>query len=176
MVDNNAFWLSDGTPIQALKVFQKVYEGQYKSLEADYIEDEEVYYEVNEGPIVLPNSVSVVLNNGNTIPELRAVWNCTDEELAQYITEVGMHEIIGTTEFGGTAHLYVWVMYPNILTAGSFEDDENITSHGAQNGGVTHLSATDIGDWNVRYTNSGSGDLQRVAKRRNGNEQLPLLG
>lgn len=172
MVDNNAFWLSDGTPIQALKVFQKVYEGQYKSLEADYIEDEEVYCTVNEGPIVLPENVKVVLNNGNTIPELKAVWNCTDEELAQYITEVGMHEIIGTTEFGGTAHLYVWVMYPNILTAGSFEDDENINSYGAQNGGSIHLQATDIGDWNVRYTNSNSGDLQLYISNESQNAMM----
>ncbi|MCH5152314.1 MAG: glycosyl hydrolase 53 family protein, partial [Clostridiales bacterium] len=35
MVDNNAFWLSDGTPLEALKVFKMVYEGQITSLKAD---------------------------------------------------------------------------------------------------------------------------------------------
>ena len=167
-VDNNAFWLSDGTPLQSLKVFKMVYEGQTRDLAADFIEDQEIYYTVNEGPIVLPTEVSVVLNNGDSVSNLQAVWNCTDAELAEYITKAGMYDITGTTAFGGEAHVYVWVMYPNLLNGGSFEASEGFT--GYPDGTIEFIQPA-LGDWRLNYTKA-TDDLQLYVSTNTGNARI----
>lgn len=159
MVDNNAFFRSDGTPIEALKVFKYVWEdGHTTDLHADYLEDQELYYTVGQGTIELPKTVKVVLNNGSAM-ETSAVWAIEKADLESYINEVNMYQVEGTTDFGGTCYCYVWVTNVNILTGGSFEDDQGIIkSYGAQQGGAIYLS--NMGDWKVTYNNSNSGNLQ----------------
>ncbi len=159
MVDNNAFFRSDGSPIEALKVFKYVWEeGHTSDLHADYLEDQELYYTVGQGTIELPKTVNVVLNNGSAM-ETDVVWAIEKADLEEYINEVGTYQVEGTTNFGGTCYCYVWVTNVNLLTGGSFEEDQGIAkSYGSQNGGAIYLS--NMGDWAATYNNSGSGNLQ----------------
>ena len=154
MVDNNAFFLSDGSPIEALKVFKYVKEGHTPGLHADYLEDQELYYTVGQGTIELPKTVSVVLNNGSAM-ETSAVWAIEPSDLTAYIDKVDTYTIEGTTSFGGTCYCHVWVTNVNLLTEGSFE---GLKAYGAQNGGF--ISVGSMGDWKATYNNSGSGNLQ----------------
>ena len=164
MVDNNAFFLSDGTPLEALKVFKEVFEGHTTDLAADYLQDQEVYYTVDQGPIVLPTTVSIVLNNGSkqTVP---AVWAIEPTDLTEYIGKVNMYTVEGTTRYGGTCYCYVWVMNVNLLTEGSFE---GFTSYGDN---TTRFIQPSIGDWRVKYTKA-TDELQLFVSNNTGNARM----
>ena len=145
MVDNNAFFMSDGTPLECLKVFKYVYEGHTVDITADYLEDQEVYYTVNVGPIELPSKVNVVLNNGSQ-QSIQAIWSIEQEDLTRYISSVGLYDVEGTTAYGGVCHVYVWVMNVNLLSEGSFE---GFQSYGD---GTTKFVQGNLGDWKLDYT------------------------
>lgn len=163
-VDNNAFFLSDGTPIEALKVFKYVKDGHTTDLHADYLADQEVYYTVNEGTIELPDTVSIVLNNGSK-QNTNAIWNIDQAELAEYIHTVNMYTVTGTTLFGGTCYCYVWVMNVNLLSEGSFE---GFTSHGDA---TTQYVQNDLGDWKLGgYTRTEN--LQLFVSNNTGNARM----
>ena len=164
MVDNNAFFLSDGTPLESLKVFKDVYTGHVTDIMADYLYDQEVYYTVNEGEIELPDTVEIVLNNGSK-QTVQAYWNVEQSDLTKYITKVNQYDIQGTTEYGGTCHVYVWVMNVNLLTEGSFE---GFTSYGDS---TTQFVQTTLGDWKLDYTR-GTGDLQLFVSNNAGNARM----
>lgn len=151
-VDNNAFWLSDGTPIQALKVFKLVYDGQTTDIKADYLDNSEVYYTVNEGPIELPVSVSGVLNTGSKLGELEVTWDVTEEQLEEYIANVGQYDVKGTTNYGGECHLTIWVMNVNLLKDGSFEEVKSYPDN------TTYTIAKPEG-WGLDYEQK-TGELQ----------------
>lgn len=167
VIDNQAFWRSDGTPIESLKVFALVKTGNALPPKADSIADSEAYYTVNEGPIKLPETVSVTLNNGSTIA-VSATWNVTQEQLAQYITQVGTHTITGTTSYGGTARFIVWVMNPNLLEAGSFEEDEGIKGNPQT---PNLIQGSDLGPWQFSYKDNTSA-LQLYASNESQNARM----
>ena len=164
MVDNNAFFLSDGSPIEALKVFKEVYEGHTTDIAADYLEEQEVYYTVNEGSIELPDTVSVVLNNGSRLV-VDAIWSVAQGELDEYITKANMYTVEGTTIYGGTCYCNVWVMNVNLLTEGSFE---GFASYGDN---TTHFIQPSIGDWRVKYTKA-TDELQLFVSNNTGNARM----
>ena len=120
VIDNQAFWLSDGTPLESLKVFKLVYEGTNVSIKADSLEAQDGYYTVNEGPITLPDTVQVTLNNGTSML-VAATWNIDPAKLEEYIKVVGTYEVKGTSTYGGECIYTIWVMNPNIFNDGSFE-------------------------------------------------------
>lgn len=165
MVDNNAFFLSDGTPIEALKVFRDVYEGHTTDLAADYLETQEVYYTINEGPIELPSSVDIVLNNGSkqTVP---AIWSVEQSKLAEYISEANMYEVKGTTKYGGTCICNVWVMNVNLFSDPSFE---NLQAYGDS---TEKFIQGALGKWNLSYTDKGAGELQLFVSNNTGNARM----
>ena len=163
MVDNNAFFLSDGSPIEALKVFKYVKGGHTTDLRADYLSDQEVYYTVNEGTIELPKTVSIVLNNGSK-QVVDAIWNIEQAQLTQYISAVDMYTVTGTTLFGGTCYCYVWVMNVNILDEGSFE---GFRSYGDA---TVKFVQADLGNWRLRYTKTEN--LQLFVSNNTGNARM----
>ena len=165
MVDNNAFFLSDGTPIEALKVFKEVFDGHTTDLAADYLEAQEVYYTVNMGPIKLPATVNIVLNNGSqqTVP---AIWRIEESDLADYISKVNMYDVEGTTRYGGTCVCHVWVMNINLFSDYSFEELQ------AYGDSTTKFVQSPLGKWNLSYTNSGTGDLQLFVSNNTGNARM----
>ena len=167
MVDNNAFFLSDGSPIEALKVFKYVKGGHTTDLTADYLEDSEIYYTVGQGSIELPKTVNVVLNNGSAM-ETSAVWAVEPSDLVSYIGKVDTYTIEGTTNFGGTCYCHVWVTNENLLTEGSFE---GLKSFGSQSGGYVNVG--NMGDWHARVNeNSGSGNLQLYVSNESQNARM----
>ena len=165
MVDNNAFFLSDGTPIEALKVFKEVYTGHTTDLAADYLETQEVYYTVNEGPIELPASVNIVLNNGSK-QTVQAIWSVEQSTLAEYIGKVDMYAIQGTTKYGGTCICNVWVMNVNLFSDPSFE---NLQAYGDS---TEKFIQGNLGKWQLSYVNSGTGDLQLFVSNNTGNARM----
>lgn len=167
VIDNQAFWRSDGTPIESLKVFALVKTGNALPPKADSIADTEAYYTVNQGPIKLPETVEVTLNNGSTI-SVAAQWNVTQEQLAQYITQVGTHTITGTTSYGGTAKFIVWVMNPNLLVAGSFEEEEGITGNPQTD---NLIQGSGLGPWRFSYKDNTS-KLQLYASNETQNAYM----
>ena len=162
VIDNQAFWLSDGTPNESLKVFKLVREGQMGDIKVDVLYSQEDYYTVNVGTITLPSTVKVVFNNGSSL-DVTAYWAVTAEELEQYIQTVGTHEIVGTTQYGGTCYFYAWVMNPNLLTDGSFEDAQGYVD---DTKGVKAVAG-----WDVSYK-GGTKDLQLYASTNESNARM----
>lgn len=168
VVDNQAFWLSDGTPLESLQVFKLVYTGQTGDIKADLLNDQEDYYTVGIGAINLPATVTVTLNNGSVM-EVAAYWAVTPEQLEDYINTVGMHTITGTTDFGGTCYFYAWVMNPNLLVAGSFEDDEGVKGYGSTDNFIQPES--ELAGWKLTY-NKATSALQLYASTDSGNARM----
>lgn len=152
VIDNQAFFLSDGTPLESLKVFKLVYEGTGVDITADYIEDSEVYYTVEQGPIVLPTTVNATLNNGSELA-VTVYWSVETSALEQYIKKAGQYRITGTTPYGGECVCVIWVMNPNLLRDASFEDSAGY----AQTDYL--LQAPSSGAWKMKY-NKGTAKLQ----------------
>lgn len=166
MVDNNAFFMSDGTPIEALKVFKYVKEGHTVAITTDYLQDQEVYCTVNEGAIELPKTVDVILNNGSEL-KTDVVWAIEPENLDQYITQVNRYEIHGSTKYGGDCICNVWVMNVNLLSEGSFE---SFKSYG--DGTVKYVQPkSQLGDWDVTHT-GGTSLLQLYVSNNTGNARM----
>lgn len=165
MVDNNAFFRSDGTPLEALKVFKDVFTGHNVNITADYLYDQEVYYTINQGPIELPTTVDIVLNNGSK-QTVTAIWSAEQSELEEYITKADMYTVEGTTLVGGTCYCHIWVMNVNLLSEGSFE---GLRAYGNS---TVKTVQTDLGAWNLTYNNSGTGDLQLFVSNDEGNARM----
>lgn len=129
VIDNQAFFRSNGMPLQSLKVFGLAAIGQKADPVADYLYAQEGYFTVNEGTVTLPETVQIVLND-SSVSTVKAMWNVSDEEVAEYIKTVGDYVISGTTIYGGTCYYTAYVQYPNLLANGSFEDE---TGYGSEN-------------------------------------------
>lgn len=165
VIDNQAFWLSDGTPLQSLKVFKLVYEGQNVTLTADYIESQDIYYTVGVGSIELPKTAKVSFNSGGAAQDVNVTWDCTAEQLASYIKTVGTYTVKGTTEYGGVAIVNVWVMNENMLTNGSFEESNG-------NPQTDYLIQPPGGDWKMDFTKSSTGKLQLYVSNESQNARM----
>ncbi len=153
VIDNQAFFRSDGTPLESLKVFSLVYEGHNVTLTADYIEKQDIYYTVGVGPIVLPDKATVSFNSGGQPQAVDVTWDCTEAQLEQYINQVGNYEVRGTTEYGGVAIVTIWVMNENIMTNASFEESRG-------NAQTDYLIQSPGGNWRMNYQKSSAGKLQ----------------
>ncbi|MCD8307621.1 MAG: glycosyl hydrolase 53 family protein [Clostridia bacterium] len=169
-VDNQTFFYADGTPLESLKVFSLVYTGQYTTITVDYSATQEVYCEVNSGAVEMPESVPVILNNGQT-QTLRGtdiIWDVTEDELAQYIQTPDLYVISGTTSYGGTITCNVWVTYPNMLDEGSFEEYDAY----ADGESGTHIGTGDIGPWVATNKYSASAELQLYVSNNENNARM----
>ena len=118
-VDNQAMFDAEGKPLDSLLVFNLVRYGNDVELKADALEDVVLSFDVGS-PIVLPETVNAIMNDGST-SQVAVTWDSTEEELAQ-ITAAGKgkYEITGSAD-GMIAHAWITVMEFNYLTNYSFE-------------------------------------------------------
>ena len=122
VIDNQAFFRStDGKVLESIKVFKYAKTGLDAPTVADYIYSEELFYTVNVGTIVLPDKVTVILNDGSILP-VDALWDVDTAEVANYINTVFDYVVKGTTPYGGEAICKIYVQNKNLLVDGSFED------------------------------------------------------
>ena len=128
VIDNQAFFDSrTGQALKSLELFKLCVNGQIVPPVADFVYETELFYTVDEGEIVLPTTVSVVLNDDSTV-DATALWEIESSVAAGYIHEVNDYVINGTTEYGGEAVLKIFVQNKNLLVDGSFEDTEGFGS------------------------------------------------
>lgn len=116
VIENQAFFNTDGTPNKSLNVFKLVKDGQEDVKQrADYLTDVKQMYEVNKGPIVLPTKVDIVTNDDNRITT-PAIWDVSQAQLAEMIGKVGKYTVEGTTAYKGKVYCTILVTNTNIIT------------------------------------------------------------
>ncbi|MBQ9263458.1 MAG: glycosyl hydrolase 53 family protein, partial [Clostridia bacterium] len=133
-VDNQALFDPEGKPLESLKVFQFMKEGNEAPIGADAIEDVNVICDLN-APIVLPGTVNAVMND-NSRQAINVVWNVTQEmDAAMHAGGVKWYDVAGTAG-GMEAHCFVSMVEYNYLTDYSFEE-------GGKNWVITDLKKAD---------------------------------
>ena len=119
-VDNQAFFDETGHPLESLKVFGLLRNGNAGEIKADAIEDTTLIIDIN-GDIVLPDKVNAVMTDGSK-KVLDVTWKNVDYEKMKS-GGPARYEIIG--EAGGMeAKCFVSMIEFNFLENYSFEDGE----------------------------------------------------
>ncbi len=120
-VDNQAFFDPNGKPIESLKVFALLREGNALEVKPDAIEDSNITCDLNS-EIVLPETVNAVMTD-NSKQAIPVQWDAIDAD-AMHAGGVKTYDILGTA---GTmqAHCYVSMVAYNFLKNASFEEDDN---------------------------------------------------
>ena len=133
-VDNQAFFDAEGKPLESLKVFRLMREGNEIPPVPDAMEDAAVICDLNL-PLVLPDTVNAVMTDDSR----RAVpvtWELTEEQDRQ-MHENGPAQYVITGEAEGKAvKCFVSMTEYNYITDYSFED-------GGENWTVTDLKKAD---------------------------------
>ncbi len=119
--DNQALFDAEGKPLESLKVFGLMREGNVVPLKADAIEDTNLMIDLN-GEIVLPTKVNAVMSD-NSKQEVDVVWNNVDYD-AMYNGGVAKYDITGTAD-GMEAHCFVSMIEFNFLENYSFESGDD---------------------------------------------------
>lgn len=121
-VDNQAFFDSDGHPLESLRIFNLVKYGNTVDIKADAIEDASVIIDLNDD-ISFPDKVNAVMND-NSKQYVDVKWN-TEDGLIERMKNGGVkkYEISGEAS-GMPAKLYVSMVEYNYLNNWSFEDDD----------------------------------------------------
>ncbi|MBR5341099.1 MAG: glycosyl hydrolase 53 family protein [Erysipelotrichaceae bacterium] len=122
-VDNQAFFDSDGHPLESLKLFELCKTGNEIPLKADAIEDTNVSIDINED-IILPDKVYALMNDGSR-QEIEVIWDDFDEETLKN-KGIGKYVINGTAD-SLEAKCYLSLIEYNYLMNHSFEEDPNGT-------------------------------------------------
>ncbi len=127
--DNQAMFDATGHPLESLKVFGLMKDGNEGVLMADAVEDTNLIIDLN-GEIVLPTQVNAVMTDGSK-QSLDVTWKNVDIEKMKN-SGAAKYDIIG--EAGGMeAHCYVSMVEYNFVQNYSFEDGE--TGWKAKNNG-----------------------------------------
>jgi len=133
-VDNQAMFDKYGRPLESLKVFKLMREGNEIEPVADALEDVTLICDRN-APLVLPETVNAVMTD-NSKKALPVIWNLTDE-MSEKMRASGPNQYVIEGEAGGmTAKAYVSMVEYNYLTDYSFEE-------GGKNWIFTDLSKAD---------------------------------
>ena len=119
-VDNQAFFDAQGNPLESLKVFGLVRDGNVVENKADAIEDVNLICDLN-GEVVLPETVNAVMLD-NSKQEVAVQWHDVDIEKMKS-GGVAKYTIKGTAG-GMEATCYVSMVEYNYLTNWSFEEGE----------------------------------------------------
>jgi arabinogalactan endo-1,4-beta-galactosidase len=120
-VDNQAMFDAKGMPLESLKIFGLLRNGNIIENKADAIEDTNLIIDLN-GEIVLPDKVNAVMSD-NTKQEIAVTWKAVDYD-AMRTGGVKKYDIIG--EAGGMeAHCYVSMIEYNFLQNYSFETGDD---------------------------------------------------
>ncbi|MBP3378422.1 MAG: glycosyl hydrolase 53 family protein [Clostridia bacterium] len=120
-VDNQAFFDETGHPIESLKVFALMREGNSAPVIADAVEDVNLMIDLN-GEIILPDTVNAIMSD-NSNEAIPVEWHNVDYE-AMKSGGVAKYDILGTAG-GMTAHCYVSMVEYNYLRNWSFEEGES---------------------------------------------------
>lgn len=121
-VDNQAMFDAAGHPLESLKVFGLVRDGNEIAPAADALEDVTLICDIN-GPIVLPETVNAVMTDDSK-QELPVTWHMTPElDADMHAHDVAKYLVTG--EAGGMeAHAWVSMIEYNYLDNYSFEDGD----------------------------------------------------
>ena len=107
------------------------------------------------------------LNDGSYV-ETPVTWDVTAEELAQYLQTKGKYTIWGTTQYGKLCELTLWILNPNLASAGSFESDEGVTGYGSTDNFIQ--SSGELGGWQTSHV--GGTALQLYTSNDSGNARM----
>jgi len=119
-VDNQAMFDASGHPLESLKVFKLMRNGNEITPVPDALEDVNLICDLN-APVKLPEFVNAVMTD-NSKMQLPVTWNLSDE-LDQKMHSSGPdHYLIEGTAGGMTAKAYVSMVEYNYLTDYSFEE------------------------------------------------------
>ena len=133
-VDNQALFDQHGKPLESLKVFSLMREGNEIPVAADALEDVTLICDLN-APIVLPETVNAVMTDDSK-QAIPVVWDFTaemDEKMHQ--GGVAQYTITGQAD-GMEAHCYVSMVEYNYLQDYSFEESSSVWQ-------ITDLSKAD---------------------------------
>lgn len=119
-VDNQAMFDASGHPLESLKVFKLMREGNEIVPAADALEDVNMISDLN-APLILPETVNAVMTD-NTKKALPVQWNLTDE-MDRKMHASGPKQYVIEGEAGGmTTRAYVSMIEYNYLADYSFEE------------------------------------------------------
>ena len=119
-VDNQAFFDPEGKPLESLKVFRLMREGNETDPVPDAMEDAEVICDLNM-PLELPETVNAILTDDSR-QAVPVSWNLSEEEKKK-MHEGGPAQYTVTGEAGGKeAKCHVSMIEYNYMTDYSFED------------------------------------------------------
>ena len=122
-VDNQAMFDATGHPLESLKVFKLMREGNETEIAADALEDVSIICDLN-GTLQLPETVNAIMNDDSK-QAIPVVWNLTeDDKQKMYDGGVNKYEITGMAG-GMEAHCYVSMVEYNFLTDYSFEESSD---------------------------------------------------
>ena len=122
-VDNQAFFDSNGHPLESLKLFELCKKGNLISLTVESIEDSHIQIDLND-EIVLPKTVNAIMSD-NSKQEIDVEWDDFDHEEMKNngVKTYKIHGVAGNKD----AYCYVSMIEYNYLQNYSFEADENKT-------------------------------------------------
>ena len=119
-VDNQAFFDAKGYPLESLKVFPLMREGNEIQPAADALEEPEVLCDLN-APLVLPETVNAIMTD-NSRQAVPVTWDLTEEQDRQ-MHSAGAAKYVITGKAGGmTARCFVSMVEYNYLQDPGFEE------------------------------------------------------
>ena len=126
-VDNQTFFDKNGKPLESLKIWSMVYEGNTVENKVDAPEDTNIIVDLKSpNHDVLPKKVNAIMLD-NSKQEVDVVWNITAAQIdAMFANGVAKYDVVGTAD-GMKVHCYVSMVEFNYVTNYSFEDDANGT-------------------------------------------------
>ncbi len=120
-VDNQTFFDPQGKPLESLKVFRLMRDGNEIPAVPDALEDVTVICDLN-APLVLPETVNAVMTDDSK-QAVPVIWNLSEED-DRKMHEGGVAQYTVTGDAGGMeAICYVSMIEYNYLTDYSFEEE-----------------------------------------------------
>ena len=119
-VDNQAFFDSEGRPLESLKVFRLMRTGNEIAPVPDALEEPEILCDLNM-PLALPETVNAIMTDDSRQP-VPVTWNITaEQDLLMHASGVAKYEITGDAG-GMEAKCWVSMIEYNYLQDYSFEE------------------------------------------------------
>ena len=149
-VDNQALFDKDGKPLESLKVFGLMKNGNNVATKPDAIEDTTIICDLN-GKITLPEKVNAIMTD-NSKQEIEVTWNIDDAKYQEmYNGGVNKYTVTGKA-MGMDAYCYISMVEFNFLENYSFED------------GDAHWIVTEMGHADELYVEDKATDSLTGAK------------
>ena len=154
-VDNQAFFDAEGHPLESLKLFSLVRQGNAVPTRPDAVEDSFLTVDLN-GVIELPQSVNAIMTDGSRAA-VPVSWNVSDSELsAMYANGPARYEIRGSAD-GLPALCVVNMVEYNFLSNPDFETGDLSPWRVQDLGGADELYVEDKstdsldGSWHMHF-------------------------